>query len=146
MLADLARDLAAEARASVVHGDDDAEDVELRIQVLLHERDGVEQLGEPFERVVLGLHRDEDLPRGDQRVDREHAQRRRAVDEDEVVAVDVAGERVLEHVLVARASGELHDGAGQVRAGRQQREMLDGASARWPRVTPGGPTQHPVAA
>ena len=49
--------------------------------------DGVDQRREPLERVVLALHRHQHAVGGHQGVDRQHVQRRRAVDEDHVVVV-----------------------------------------------------------
>ena len=53
----------------------------------LHVGDGVEQLADAAVREHLALQRDEHLVGGGQRVEREHAQRRRAVEQDHVVGV-----------------------------------------------------------
>ena len=52
---------------------------------LLHQLDGLHELGEALERVVLALERDQDRVRCGERVEGEQAQRRRAVDDDVVV-------------------------------------------------------------
>ena len=72
--------------------------------MLAHHLDGLEQLAEALQRVVLRLDRDEHLRAGDQRVQREQPERGRAVDEDVVEALlarlrgradpRVAGERL----------------------------------------------------
>ena len=74
----------------VVHGQQDRGDVERRVQVLAYQVDVVDQLVEPFQRVVLALDRDQHLLRGHERVDRQQAERRRAVDEDVVELARVA--------------------------------------------------------
>ena len=84
MTAHLVGDLVGELRAPVVHREQDRRDVQARVEVSAHEVDVVEQLTEAFQRVVLTLDRDQHLVRRDERVDREQAQRRRAVHEDVV--------------------------------------------------------------
>ena len=56
------------------------------IQVLADALDGVQQLADAFQREVLGLHGDEYRVGGDQGVEREQVQRRRAVQDDEPIA------------------------------------------------------------
>ena len=78
----------------IEHRAQDAFDLELRIHRRLDLLDGADQRRQPFERVVLALHRDQHALRRDQRVQREHVQRRRAVDEDDFVLVVDGLERV----------------------------------------------------
>ncbi len=81
---------AARLVRAVVHGDQDRGDREVLVQVRLDHLDGLDQLAEALERVVLGLDRDQHLDARDQRVQGEQAERRRAVDEDVVEAVSSA--------------------------------------------------------
>ena len=82
ILLDLRRDLLADERSAVVHGERDALHFERAVEVLPHERDGVHELAQPLQRVIFALDGDDDaVPRGE-RVDREKPQRGRAVDED----------------------------------------------------------------
>ena len=60
---------------------------ELLVDVSLHEVDGIEKLGQSFERVVLALHRNQQCVSCRKHVDGDQAQRRRAVDQDVVVAI-----------------------------------------------------------
>ena len=79
----LAQDLVGLARvrdALVVHGRQDPDDLDARVQVLAHHRERVLELHEPAQREVLGLHRHDDAGRRDERVDRQQAERRRSVD------------------------------------------------------------------
>ena len=59
----------------------------LRVGQPLHVVHRVEQLADAAVRQRLALQRDDDLVGGGQRVDREDAQRRRAVEQDHVVVV-----------------------------------------------------------
>ena len=49
--------------------------------------DGLHQVGQALERVILALHRNQHAIRGAQAVEREQRQRRRTVQEDEIVIV-----------------------------------------------------------
>src|SRR5437867_3853678 len=69
-------DLHGEPIPSVLHGHQDAEDPELRVEAVANEVDGRDKLGEAFERVVLALKRNEDAFTGDKGVDREEAEDR----------------------------------------------------------------------
>src|SRR5690606_10067654 len=82
--------------------------------------DAVDQIGKPFQRVVLALHGDDHAVGGDQRVDGEHRQRRRAVDEDEVVVLAHRGQRVAQPALLHLHVEQGDFGGGQVAVGRQQ--------------------------
>ncbi|HEX2126672.1 MAG TPA: hypothetical protein VHF45_08955 [Thermoleophilaceae bacterium] len=70
--------------------------------------DNLERLLHALQREVLGLARDQRVVGGDERVHGQEPQRRRAVDEDEVVAVAHAAQRALEGELAAHLSPE-HD-------------------------------------
>ena len=61
VLAHLFGDLLREARAAVVHGQQDRGEAQPRVEVLLDHPDRAEQLAEALERVVLALDRDEQL-------------------------------------------------------------------------------------
>src|SRR5690606_19064098 len=84
--------------------------------------DRVDERGQALEREVLALHRDQNVPRGRERVDGQHVERRRAVDEHVVVIGRDARERVLETKL---ALGRLHEpdlGGRQILVARQDVE------------------------
>ena len=69
------------------------EHVELRVEVGLHQVDVAQELAQALEGVVLALDGDEHLVGRGQAVDRDQAERRRAVDEDVVEVVDDRLER-----------------------------------------------------
>ena len=87
VLAHLVGHAGGEPGPGVVHRDQDRGDVQALVQVRADHLDGLEQLAEALQRVVLRLDRDHHLVAGHQRVQGEQAQRRRAVDEDVVEPV-----------------------------------------------------------
>ena len=93
------------------------------VEPLLHQLDGVHQLGEPLERVVLALERDQHRVRRGERIEREQAERRRAVDDDVVVLLAAGAERLAEPELAALLVDQLDLGAGEVRRGGDHLEV-----------------------
>ena len=85
--AHVGRDLLAEIRALVEHRQQHALDVERRIERGAHAAHRADEIGEPFEREVLAVQRNQHRVGGDERVQRQQAKRRRTVDEDVVVFV-----------------------------------------------------------
>src|SRR6266576_2251323 len=94
-LEDLHR-LARVQRAAVVHRREDPLDLDDRVQVLADHREGVLELDKPTQREVLALNRDDHAARGNERVDRQKAERRGRVDENVVVVVLDLGQRLIE--------------------------------------------------
>jgi len=124
--AHLARHLLPEVGAVVDHGEQDALDVEARVEGAAHAAHRGDQLGKPLEGEVLAVQRDEDRVGGDQRVEREEAERGGAVDED---VVELVGDRVqeaAEALLAGEEADHLDLGAGEVAVGGDDREPLDG--------------------
>jgi hypothetical protein len=124
-LADVGAHLLAQVRAVVVHRQQHAFDGERGIERRAHAVDRREQLGDPFEREVLAVERDEDGVGGDERVQREQAQRRGCVDEDEIEARPEGIEQPTEPVFAFGHRDELDLGAGEVPVGGDNREMVD---------------------
>src|SRR5699024_359016 len=77
--------LASVQGTAVEHGHQDAQDLELEVEAVAHLLDGVHQQCEASQREVLGLHRDHHGVCARESVDGEQAERRLAVDDDEVV-------------------------------------------------------------
>ena len=84
-LAQLVEHLAAKDRASVIEGWQQAQDAEIPVQLGPDRGDDLYERIEALERVVLRLHGNDHAVGRDEAVDREQAQRRRAVDQDVVV-------------------------------------------------------------
>ena len=131
----LGGDLLGEPQPAVVHGEQHALDLQVRVEVLPHDLDRVEQLPQAFEREVLGLDRDQHGVRRRERVERQEAQARRAVDDDEVVGAARARERLLQHALALVEVDHLDLRADQVDVARHhvqkrhlglERGLLDG--------------------
>ena len=83
----------------------------------------------PFERVVLGLHRDDHVVGGGKGVHRQRAERGRAVEQHEVEPLGLR-ERVGEEALSVVALRELDRGAGQLRPRRDEEEVLEAGRRR----------------
>ena len=85
----------------------------------------MEELRQALERVVLRLHRHEHAVGCGERVDGERPERRRAVEEDEVVPVAPRGERLSEIRSPSVAAAELDDGAGEIGLGGDEIEVRE---------------------
>jgi hypothetical protein len=81
----LLADLLLQRDARVEHHAQQADDLQVAVQIGVHLLDGVDQVRQAFEREVLALHRHDHAVRRAQAVEGEQAQRRRAVDQHEVV-------------------------------------------------------------
>lgn len=79
MLCDLIGYLGREAGARIVHGQDNTEHLKARVEDAAKETQGVAQLPEPLERVVLTLDRDQDGVRRGKAVHGQQAKGRWAV-------------------------------------------------------------------
>src|SRR5699024_11254661 len=87
MRTDVLGHLSAELGARLVHRQQNGRDRQFGIEVLLDELDVLHQLTQTLERIVFALDGDEDLACGDEGVDGEQAETRRAVDDDVVDSI-----------------------------------------------------------
>src|SRR5207245_3538165 len=112
---DLVADLEGEARTAVEHREHDPQQIESGVELLPNKLHGLpEQIGQPFQRVELALERDDNAISRDERVDREEAERRRAIDDDVVVRGRDRFEHVPESVLTPLDADQLDLGSDQV--------------------------------
>ena len=125
MLAHLRFDILREPRARVDHRQQDAADAERRVEPPADQVDRLHQLAQPFERVVLRLHRHEHAIGGRERVHRQRPERGRAVEEDEVVLRRAGRERLRQVALAVGSLRELDDGAGEIGLGRHDVEVRE---------------------
>ncbi len=95
LLEDLDR-LARMERPAVVHRRHDPLHPDSRVQVLPHHRERVLELHEAAQSEVLALHGHDHARGRDERIDRQQTERRRRVDQDEVVLVTNLEQRLLE--------------------------------------------------
>ena len=87
VLIKLGDDLHGEQESAVEHRDENTRDRKLGVVHSLDAVDGYHELRETLERVELALHRNYDTVARGKRVDGEHSERGRAVDEDVVVVI-----------------------------------------------------------
>jgi hypothetical protein len=118
-------DLAAQVVPRVHHGEQDPFDAQRRIEIAAHAIERLEQAREPLERVVLALERDQHAVRRRQGVEGEQPERRRAVDQHEVVVVTRIGEGHLEAALAVGGAHELDLGAHEVDPGRDHVQVRE---------------------
>ena len=78
-----------------------------------HAAHGADEIGEAFEREVLAVQRNEHAIGGDERVQREQAERRRAVDEDVVELVAQRLEQVPQAAFAIGQGDQFDLGAGE---------------------------------
>ena len=141
MLLELGGDVERERVARVVHRAQQALDLEPRVQVRAHFLHRLHEVGQSFERVVLALHRDQHRVRRAEAVEREQRQRRRAIEQDEVVVgrdrrdrrshlLQRLGERVLQPRLALGQVDELDFGAGELAVRRHEVEAAGRRATR----------------
>ena len=119
MLLELVRDLLLERHARIEHDSQQADHLELAIEVGVYALDRVDQIRQTLEREVLALHGDHHAVGRAQAVERKHRQRGRAVDEDEVVVRLNGGQGVLEAMFALLEVHQLDLGASQLAVGGQ---------------------------
>ena len=68
---DLFLNLLGELRTQVKHGQDNTKDLDIRIELLLNDIDGLDELSQTFESILLTLDGNDDLIRCSQCIDRE---------------------------------------------------------------------------
>ncbi len=86
---------------------------------LTDRRDGVHQCRKPLQRIVFTLHRDDDALRCHQRVEGQHVERRRAVNNDEVITVLYLCQQILEATFSLVHLQQFYFGSHQVAVCRQ---------------------------
>src|SRR5205823_3491819 len=116
-------DLLGEVVARVEHGEHDALQLQRPVQVGADQLDGAQERAEALQRVVLALQRDQHTIGGDQRVDRQEAERGRAVDEDVVVGGAERLERGAQAALALIDRHQLQLGADEVGSTGQHGKM-----------------------
>src|SRR5207302_10845074 len=85
VLPDLRHHLLGQLRPGIEHGEDDAGEPQVLVDVLLDKPYVTQELSETLPRVVIALDRYQDLVRRGQSVHRQEAERRGTVHEDELV-------------------------------------------------------------
>ena len=119
MLLELIADLQLQGDARIKHDAQEPDDGQLFVQVGVHLLDGVDQVGQSFEREVFALHGHDDAVRAAQAIEREHGQGRRAIDEDKVILVCHRLDGQTQTLFAALDLDQLDLGAGQFAVGAQ---------------------------
>ena len=127
MRLELLADLLLQGDARVVHDAQQANHGQLLVHVGAHLFDGVHQIGQAFESEILTLHRHDDAMGATQAVEREHRQRRRTVDQDEIVVRIDRAECGLEPRLAPLDIHKLHLGPGEFAVGAKHVITVAGA-------------------
>ena len=102
--AHVVRHLLAQVRPLVEHRQQHALDVERRVERGAHAAHRADEIGEALEREVLAVQRNQHGVGGDEGVERQEAERRRAVDEDPVVAARAAARAAAQALLAVAAA------------------------------------------
>ena len=90
-----------------------------RLRLAWNLLDGVDQVGEALERIVLALHRNDHAMRRAQTVQGQHRQRWRAVDEHEIVAIRDLSQSIAQAILAPIELHQLDFRTGKVAIRRQ---------------------------
>ncbi len=117
--------LVGKAETAVVHGEQEAFDLEFRVELALDDLDGVEQFADTFKSEIFALHRDDDAVGCCQRVDGDESERRRTVDEDVVIFVADRLQECLDHLLAILEIQHLYLGTHQVDMARNDVESIN---------------------
>ena len=135
MLRERRQGLARVAGPHVGDVEHDPEDVELGVEVLARQRDDLERLLDPLQREVFGLGESSARSAAHQRVDGEKPERRRAVDQDHVVAALRFAQRVSQRQLAAHLPGEDQLRLGEPEICRDDAVVNRVDRLRWPVIT-----------
>ncbi len=113
-LLDVARNFGGQLRARFVQAEHDAGKLQPVVEPFVHQADRVEQLRQAVQSEKVWLQRQEDIVGRRQGVDREDAERRRAIDEQVVEFAFRFGQLIAEDDLATDDAGQLDFNRGQV--------------------------------
>jgi len=108
-------DFACERRVRLMHAEHDAGDAQVGVHRSADEAHGFEQLADALEREKMRLHRHEHFASQRERVQREQAEARRAVDQNDVVSMDDGLDFRTQCRLTIGPRGEFLFRAGEIR-------------------------------
>ena len=115
--------LQRDERLARVHGahvgevEQHAQQRQIRVEAVARQLDDLHRLLDALQREVLRLGGDQRMVGGDERVDRQQAQRRRAVDQDHVVVVAEPRQRASQRQLAAHLAAEHQLRLGEAEVG-----------------------------
>ena len=138
MLADFLGYLGGEIGSAVKHGQRHAEDLQPGIHFPFHHPQSGHQIAETFQCVIFTLYGNQNTIRGAETVEGQQFQRRRAVDENDIIIGFCAEQYFFQLPFPVVCVDQFHSGTGQVGCGRQyvavfgmddgifQRNIIDG--------------------
>ena len=95
-----------------------------RVERGAHAAHRADEIGEPFEREVLAVQRNQHGVGGDERVEREQPERGRAIDEDVIEPVAKRRDQGAQPLLAVGKRDQLDLGACEIPVGREQRQPV----------------------
>ena len=125
ILSRIVGDLPRKVEAGVVHREQDSVDSERLIDAVLNSMDSVQQLREAFEGVVLALKWNHQRVGCGEHIDGDQAERRRAVDEYEIVIISNFIQCSPDAILAIGAIDQLHFSGSEIRSCRKHVEPLE---------------------
>ena len=119
MRLELFADLHLQRDAGVKHDAQQTNDFQILVQVGVHLLDGVDQVGQTFQRKVLTLHGHDHAMGRAQAVQGQHGQRRRAIDQHKIVVGIHRSKRIFEALVTVLELHQLHLGTSEFAVGAQ---------------------------
>lgn len=126
---DLRANLEGEAGPAIEHREHDPLHAQAEVGAVPDQAQGLHELGQPLQGVVLALERDDGGIGRDQRVEGEEPQRGGTVDQDEGEPGADGRQRLTKSTLAPRHLDQLDLGADQVGAPREQAQVGEGRRA-----------------
>jgi hypothetical protein len=123
MLDELRRNFVREIVSRIEHRAQNAFDLELGIRTRFDLLDRTDQCSQAFECVVLALHRNQHAVRCDERVHCQHVERRRTVDEHDIVVIANLFQRIAQARLTAGLAHQLDFSGDEILIRRHQFEI-----------------------
>src|SRR4030095_15876857 len=106
--------LARKAGSDVIHGENDALDLQVRIEPFPNQADSLDDVGQPLHRVVLALEGNEGGVSRGQGIQGEQTQGRRTIDDHVIVRVAQRLDRSLEPDFALLLADQLDLGSNQI--------------------------------
>lgn len=97
----------------------------VRVNASLDEMNRVQQLGEALERVILTLKRNQQRVGCSEHIQRDESERRRTIDENEIVVFAYAGKGVSEKTFSVGAANQLYLGTSEIACRRKNVQVLE---------------------
>ena len=114
MILDIFNDLHRKICSRIIHGKYDTFNIQSRIQTFSYQIYGMDQLTQSLQRIVFALNRNKNCIRCRHRIDRQHAERRRAIDDDKIVLISNPVDFIFQNVLFFIYSNQFNLRCGKI--------------------------------